>query len=110
MKLQSTILKGDCISRLKDLPDKSVHCVITSPPYWALRSYGGDKGMIGMEPTFEEHLDNLVTVFREVYRVLRDDGTLWLNYGDAYVGGGRGGGSKGKEATGDPQRGGKTTF
>lgn len=66
------------------MPDESVQCCITSPPYWGLRAYGGDPGMIGMEPTIDEHLDNLVTVFRQVRRVLRKDGTLWLNYGDAY--------------------------
>ena len=53
----------------------------TSPPYWGLRSYTGAKGMIGLEESFEEHLENLVAGFREVRRVLRDDGTLWLNYG-----------------------------
>lgn len=74
------ILTGSCIERLKDLPDQSVQCVITSPPYWGLRSYKGDPGMIGLEPTFERHLDNLVAVFREVWRVLRDDGVVWLNY------------------------------
>ena len=70
------------------LASDSVHCVVTSPPYWGLRAYGGDPGMIGLEPTFDEHLGNLVDVFREVRRVLRDDGTLWLNYGDAYWSGG----------------------
>ena len=87
--MQSRILHGDCREVLRDLPAKSVHCVVTSPPYWGLRSYGGDEGMIGLEPTFEEHLVNLVAVFREVRRVLRDDGTLWLNYGDAYTSIGR---------------------
>ena len=67
------------------LADESVQCVVTSPPYWGLRSYTGDPGMIGLEPTFDEHLENLVAVFREVRRVLRKDGTLWLNYGDAYA-------------------------
>ena len=67
------------------LADESVHCVVTSPPYWGLRSYTGAKGMIGLEPTFEEHLENIAEVFREVRRVLRKDGTLWLNYGDAYA-------------------------
>ena len=67
------------------MPDESVHCVVTSPPYWGLRAYKGDPGMIGLEPTFDEHLANLVAVFREVRRVLRKDGTLWLNYGDAYA-------------------------
>ena len=74
------------------LADGSVHCVVTSPPYWGLRAYGGDPGMIGLEPTFDDHLANLVDVFREVRRVLRDDGTLWLNYGDAYAAAGSGGG------------------
>ena len=69
------------------LADGSVHCVVTSPPYWGLRAYGGDPGMIGLEPTFDEHLANLVEVFREVWRVLSDDGTLFLNYGDAYAAG-----------------------
>ena len=68
------------------LADESVHCAVTSPPYWGLRAYKGNPGMIGLEATFEEHLENLVAVFREVRRVLRDDGTLWLNYGDAYAG------------------------
>ena len=80
------ILVGDALARLADLPDGSVHCCVTSPPYWGLRSYKGDDGMIGLEPTFEAHLENLVAVFREVRRVLRDDGTMWLNYGDAYAG------------------------
>ena len=80
-----TILAGDCREVLRTLPDASVHCCVTSPPYWGLRSYKGEPGMIGLEPTFDEHLENLVAVFREVRRVLRSDGTLWLNYGDAYV-------------------------
>ena len=87
--METTILAGDCLERLKDLPDESFHCVVTSPPYWGLRSYLGDPGMIGLEPTFEEHLENLLAVFREVWRVLRRDGTLWLNYGDSYTSGGR---------------------
>ena len=81
------ILVGDAITRLRELPDESVHCVVTSPPYWGLRAYKGEPGMIGLEPKFEEHLENLVAVFREVRRVLRKDGTLWLNYGDAYADG-----------------------
>ena len=79
------ILVGDAMQELGKLPDESVHCCVTSPPYWGLRSYGGDPGMIGLEPTFEQHLANLVQVFREVLRVLRSDGTVWLNYGDAYA-------------------------
>ena len=82
----SRIHVGDCRDVLRSLPEGSVHAAITSPPYWGLRSYEGDDGMIGLEPTFDEHLLTLVEVFREVRRVLRDDGTLWLNYGDAYAG------------------------
>ena len=70
------IMVGDALSQLAKLPDGSVHCVVTSPPYWGLRAYKGDPGMIGLEPTFDDHLDNLVAVFREVRRVLRSDGTL----------------------------------
>ena len=80
------IVAGDCLQVLAAMPAESVHCCITSPPYWGLRSYQGDPGMIGLEPTFEEHIEKLVAVFREVRRVLRADGTLWLNYGDAYAG------------------------
>ena len=80
------IVAGDCLQVLSAMPAESVHCCITSPPYWGLRAYQGDPGMIGLEPTLEEHIERLVTVFREVRRVLRDDGTLWLNYGDAYAG------------------------
>lgn len=79
------IYHGDALSRLRELPDESVHMVMTSPPYWGLRSYEGGDAMIGMEPTFAEHLERLVEVFDEVRRVLRNDGTLWLNYGDAYA-------------------------
>jgi len=144
--MTTKILVGDCRQTLKLVPDQSVHCVITSPPYWGLRSYhlnewtGGDPdckhegkpvggrggsndydrpsrnhgktkpeckhcdavqisvaGGIGMEPTWDEHLGNLLEVFDEVWRVMRNDGTLWLNYGDAYWGG-KGASSSTKEA------------
>lgn len=97
---------GGALQVLSQLPPESVHCVVTSPPYWGLRGYTGDEGMVGMEPTFDSHLAHLVSVFREIRRVLRPDGTVWLNYGDAFAGGGRGGGSPGREAAGNPQRGG----
>ena len=140
--MSTTIHVGNALDVLAGLPSESVHCCVTSPPYWGLRSYhlqrwdGGDPdcehqldtqhqkqgatsirkgrsnveaqrnettdcgcacgaqrvvvdGGIGLEPTFDGHLENLVAVFREVRRVLRDDGTLWLNYGDAYTSGGR---------------------
>ena len=79
------ILQGDCLETLKTLPDQSVHCCVTSPPYWGLRDYGMDD-QIGLEQTPEEFVAKLVEVFREVRRVLRDDGTLWLNLGDSYAG------------------------
>jgi DNA modification methylase len=81
---------GDCREVLKTLPTESVHCVVTSPPYFGLRSYlpdgHPDKAReIGLEETPEAYVENLVAVFREVKRVLRDDGTLWLNLGDSYA-------------------------
>ena len=72
------------------LADESVHCVVTSPPYYSLRDYGID-GQLGMEASLEEYIDNMVLVFREVKRVMRHDAVLFLNLGDSYVGGGRGG-------------------
>lgn len=79
-----TILVGDVLARLADLPGDHFDCVVTSPPYWGLRDYGVD-GQIGLEPTLGEHLDVMVRVFREVLRVLKRSGTLWLNYGDCYA-------------------------
>jgi len=78
------LITGDCLEELRKLPDQSVHTCITSPPYWALRDYGID-GQIGLEATMAEYVQNLVSVFREVRRVLRIDGTLWLNAGDSFV-------------------------
>lgn len=75
---------GDALTVLQDMPDESVHCVVTSPPYWGLRDYGVD-GQIGLEASLGEHMAVLVTLFREVRRVLRKDGTCWVNYGDAYA-------------------------
>lgn len=83
------ILVGDVRERLKELPDQSVHCCVTSPPYWGLRDYGCD-GQIGLEQEPEAFIAQLVAVFREAKRVLRDDGTLWVNIGDSYFGGGKG--------------------
>ena len=79
----STILCGDVIEKLKQLPAGSVHCCVTSPPYWKLRNYGVD-GQIGLEPTPEAFVAKMVELFAEVRRVLRDDGVLWLNLGDSY--------------------------
>lgn len=77
------ILNGDCRQVLRSLPSESVHCCVTSPPYFGLRDYGVND-QIGLEPTPSEFVAELVSVFREVRRVLRDDGTLWLNLGDSY--------------------------
>lgn len=77
------IINGDCLDVLKTMPDNSINCCVTSPPYFGLRDYGV-KGQLGLEKTPEEYISNLVKVFREVRRVLRDDGTLWLNLGDSY--------------------------
>lgn len=82
-----SIHHGDCLSVLQDLPDESVNCCITSPPYYGLRDYGHD-AQIGLEETPDEYVDRLVEVFREVKRVLKSDGTLWLNLGDSYAGSG----------------------
>lgn len=78
------IIVGDCREKLRTLASGSVHCVVSSPPYFGLRDYGMD-GQMGLEPTPSEFVDGLVRVFREVRRVLRDDGTLWLNLGDSYT-------------------------
>jgi DNA modification methylase len=79
-----TIHVGDCIDVMRTMPTGSVDCVVTSPPYWGLRDYGV-AGQIGLEPTLGEHLEVMVRVFREVWRVLKPRGTLWLNYGDCYA-------------------------
>ena len=96
---------GNCLDVLKTMGDESVHCCVTSPPYWALRNYD-HPDQLGQESTPEEYVNNLVEIFAEVRRVLRADGTLWLNLGDSYVGTG----SKGKHK--DPKsnsRNGQTT-
>jgi len=85
------ILTGDCRAVLATMDPGSVHCCVTSPPYFGLRDYGHE-GQIGLESSPQEYVDALVAVFREVRRVLRDDGTLWLNLGDSYAASGRGGG------------------
>lgn len=81
----NVIHTGDALEVLKTLPDESVHCCVTSPPYWGLRDYGVD-GQIGLEESYTEYLNRIVAVFAEVRRVLRSDGTLWLNLGDSYAG------------------------
>lgn len=82
-----------CLNILKQMPDESIDCVVTSPPYWGLRDYS-TTGQIGLEPTIQEYIDVMTEIFSEVKRVLKNDGTLWLNMGDSYCGGGRGGNSE----------------
>ena len=77
------IIYGDCRNKLKELGSESVQMCVTSPPYWGLRDYGHDD-QLGLEETPEEFTANMVEVFRQVKRVLKDDGTLWLNLGDSY--------------------------
>lgn len=78
------ILEGDCREVLRTLPDESVHCIVTSPPYFGLRDYGV-AGQMGLEASPDEFVYGMVAVFRECRRVLRADGTLWLNIGDSYA-------------------------
>lgn len=85
---RSLILCGDAVEQLRTLEPESVHCCVTSPPYFNLRDYG-TPGQLGREATPEEYVDKLIQVFREVRRVLRPDGTLRLNLGDSYTSGGR---------------------
>jgi DNA modification methylase len=81
---QVTIINADCRAALDFMESESIDCVITSPPYWGLRDYGV-AGQLGLEASLGEHIDTLVNVFREVRRVLKKTGTLWVNYGDAYA-------------------------
>jgi DNA modification methylase len=82
--MRPEVIQGDVREVLKTLDDESVQCVVTSPPYWGLRDYGVDD-QIGLETTPEKYVENMVVVFREVKRVLRKEGTLWLNLGDSYA-------------------------
>ena len=79
------IYQGDALEVLKTFPDESINCLVTSPPYWACRDYGTE-GQLGLEPTFDEYIKKLCDIFDEVKRVLRKDGTIWVNLGDTYTG------------------------
>ena len=79
------IILGDCIAGMKTLPEGCIHTCVTSPPYFGLRDYGGGDEEIGQEDTVDGYVQKMVEVFREVRRILRDDGTLWLNLGDSYM-------------------------
>ncbi len=99
-KLINKIHNIDALNGLKLLPDRSINCFCSSPPYWACRSYlrnedTNKKYELGQESTFTEYIDNLILIFKEVYRVLRDDGCCFVNLGDTYYGGGKGAGGLG---------------
>jgi DNA modification methylase len=78
------VIVGDALTELQKLPSQSINCCVTSPPYWQMRDYGVE-GQIGLEKTLDEYVEAISAVFREVRRVLRSDGTLWLNIGDTYM-------------------------
>jgi len=86
------------------LDDNSIHCCVTSPPYWGLRDYGVN-GQLGLEKTPEEYVSRMVEIFREVKRVLRDDGALWLNLGDSYASVHTGGHKSAKATVGNNKEG-----
>lgn len=91
-----TIYNADCLEALRQMPDESVNCCVTSPPYWGLRDYGVD-GQIGLEENPDQYVAKMVAVFAEVRRVLAADGTLWLNLGDTYSPEGKCGGQPGNK-------------
>ena len=92
------IHQGDCLESMEWMSDETVQCCVTSPPYFGLRDYGVE-GQIGLEETPEQYVMKMVEVFREVRRILKPDGTLWLNLGDSYAGGGGGNYSKSEKQT-----------
>lgn len=96
------ILEGDCIEQMKTLDQGSINTCVTSPPYYGLRDYGKD-GQLGMEETPDAFVNKLVEVFREVKRVLRDDGTAWLNLGDSYAGNCSQASNNGRAGFGNPR-------
>ena len=81
--MKDNIIQGDALNVLKTIPDESIDMVMTSPPYWALRDYGVE-GQLGLEPTFQEYINKLCDIFDEVKRVLKKEGTCWVNLGDTY--------------------------
>ncbi len=81
-------LQGNVFEKVKELDDNSIDCVVTSPPYWGLRDYGVH-GQLGLESTYQEHIKNIVKLFRAIKPKLKDSATIWLNYGDSYSSGKR---------------------
>ena len=104
------IICGDCLEVMKEMPDKCVDVVICSPPYWGLRDYGTGPDQLGLEPTPEFYIEHLTEIFNEAKRVLKKEGTLWLNIGDTYGGswqdyGSRNGGQRNKQTKSFPRKG-----
>lgn len=97
---KSLIVIGDALQKLQRVASGYCDCCVTSPPYYGLRDYGMN-GQIGLSESVEDYIQKLVIVFREVRRVLRDDGTLWLNMGDSYAGSGKGRNGDGKPCKGN---------
>ncbi len=97
------IITGDVLEVIKELPDCCCSTCVTSPPYYGLRDYGTD-GQIGLEETPEQYIERLVAIFREVRRVLKDDGTLWINIGDSYAGSGKGRNADGTHSNKTPDK------
>lgn len=100
--MENKIYQGDCIETMKAWPGGFINTCITSPPYYGLRDYGHD-GQIGLEETPQAYVEKMVDVFREVKRVLRDDGTLWLNLGDSYAGNNSQASNNGRAGFGNPR-------
>ena len=94
----NTIQNVDCLEFTKTLPDDSIDCVITSPPYYQLRNYGFSCQW-GLEKTYQEYLDKLISLMRELKRVLKDEGTIWINLGDSYSGSGQDSGKQNRETS-----------
>jgi DNA modification methylase len=92
------LYNSDTLTCLKQFPDASIDCVVTSPPYWALRDYQ-DERQLGLEPTPKEYLSKLLQIFDEVYRILKPTGTCWVNLGDTYAGSGKGAGGFSEKST-----------
>ena len=83
-RLEITFLQGNCLDKIQELDDNSIDCVVSSPPYWGLRDYGVE-GQLGLETTYQEHIKNIVEIFRAMKPKLKETATIWLNYGDSYA-------------------------
>ena len=92
--MNRTILQGDVLEKIKEIPGKSIDVVISSPPYWGLRDYGVE-GQLGLEPDFNDYLNTMQKIMDEIKHVLKDTGTCWINLGDTYSGSGKGAGYNG---------------